>query len=193
MSYTITDKVMREYPWRILLDYVCDYCGDGFSSPKTDPPKYCSHACYLADNKDAFVAGVKLRWKDPNFVKKFQSARKAVGYPDKNRPEAVARRKLRALAKRTIRRCLKRTGAVKNAGSFFLLGYTPKQLQDRIEGLFQPGMSWENYGEWEVDHIRAIATFPLDTPLSVINALSNLQPLWKEDNRRKRDHGWIQV
>lgn len=50
-------------------------------------------------------------------------------------------------------------------------------------------MTWENHGrgkgKWHIDHIRPISSFPLDAPLSVINELKNLQPMWMEENVRK--------
>lgn len=39
-------------------------------------------------------------------------------------------------------------------------------------------MTWNNYGEWHIDHIKPVNSFESDTPQSVVNALSNLQPLW---------------
>jgi len=67
------------------------------------------------------------------------------------------------------------------------LGYTGKQLLDHLQAKFVDGMSWENFGidGWHVDHIRPVSSFPLDTPLTVINALENLQPLWARDNLSK--------
>ena len=46
-------------------------------------------------------------------------------------------------------------------------------------------MSWDNYGEWHIDHIRPVSDFPSETPPYVINSLNNLQPLWKIDNLKK--------
>jgi len=39
-------------------------------------------------------------------------------------------------------------------------------------------MTWGNHGEWHIDHIKPVITFDPATPSSVVNALSNLQPLW---------------
>ena len=48
-------------------------------------------------------------------------------------------------------------------------------------------MSWDNYGEWEIDHIRPLALFDLTDEAQFKEAASfkNLQPLWKKDNREK--------
>ena len=48
-------------------------------------------------------------------------------------------------------------------------------------------MTWDNYGEWHVDHIRPISNFTLidDPEFKECWALSNLQPLWSIDNFSK--------
>lgn len=66
-------------------------------------------------------------------------------------------------------------------------GWTPRQLREHLELQFQQGMTWENRGRtgWHVDHIRHIASFPIGTSMSEVNALSNLRPLWAVDNLRR--------
>jgi hypothetical protein len=39
-------------------------------------------------------------------------------------------------------------------------------------------MTFENYGEWEIDHMTPISKFNLKD-------YKNLQPLWMIDNRKK--------
>lgn len=67
------------------------------------------------------------------------------------------------------------------------MGYTGAQLREHIQAQFQPGMSWENYGEWQVDHIKGRLEYVREgeTRIEVINALSNLQPLWASENVSK--------
>lgn len=48
-------------------------------------------------------------------------------------------------------------------------------------------MSWDNYGEWHIDHIKSISKFGDKTNPRLINALCNLQPLWCSDNLMKSD------
>lgn len=70
-----------------------------------------------------------------------------------------------------------------------IVGYTGEQLITHIENLFKPGMTWENYGGWHLDHIKPRCSFvieSLDSPgLKECWALSNLQPLWAAENLAK--------
>lgn len=75
----------------------------------------------------------------------------------------------------------------KSAKTLELLGCPVSKLKEHLEKQFTPGMSWENYGEWHVDHIRACAKFDLtkETEQRECFNFKNLQPLWKLDNFRK--------
>ncbi len=74
--------------------------------------------------------------------------------------------------------CLRRMGEKKIGRTIDLLGYSAEQLQHHIEKLWSPGMSWENRKEWHIDHIRPLSSFGRNELPSIVNALSNLQPLW---------------
>lgn len=67
------------------------------------------------------------------------------------------------------------------------LGYSYEEFSDHISSKFVVGMGWDNYGDWEIDHIKPVSLFIKEgvTDPKTINALSNLQPLWKLDNRSK--------
>lgn len=66
-----------------------------------------------------------------------------------------------------------------------MLGYSALEFRNHINELLQPGMTWDNYGDWHVDHKKAVTRFHPDTPAHIVNALSNLQPLWASDNISK--------
>ena len=70
-----------------------------------------------------------------------------------------------------------------------LLGCSIPGLRLHIAHQFKPGMSWDNYGEWHVDHIRPCAKFDLSKPEEQRACFhyTNLQPLWKTDNLVKHD------
>ena len=67
------------------------------------------------------------------------------------------------------------------------LGCTIPELIVWLERQFQPGMRWENYGDWHIDHRRPLASFDLADRAQVLVAChwTNLQPLWAVDNLRK--------
>ena len=70
-----------------------------------------------------------------------------------------------------------------------LVGYTAGQLKRHLESLFTDGMSWDNYGEWHIDHKIPIKAFNYTKPehedFKRCWALSNLQPMWAKDNISK--------
>jgi hypothetical protein len=70
-----------------------------------------------------------------------------------------------------------------------LVGYTVDQLKSHLEKQFLPGMSWENYGKWHIDHKIPVAVFNItsfqDIDFHKCWALDNLQPMWKIDNLKK--------
>lgn len=67
------------------------------------------------------------------------------------------------------------------------VSYTAQKLKQRIEFNFRNGMSWDNWGDWHIDHTKPVKRF-LDqgiTDITIINALCNLRPLWAKDNLSK--------
>lgn len=67
-----------------------------------------------------------------------------------------------------------------------LIGCTYQELHAKLEAQFLPGMTWENYGEWHVDHRIPLASASTEIELQRLCHWSNLQPLWAADNLSKR-------
>ena len=71
------------------------------------------------------------------------------------------------------------------------LGCTLGELRLHIEKQFKPGMTWENHGVhgWHTDHKIPLASFDLSDREQFLEAchFSNLQPLWAEENVKKKD------
>ncbi len=88
-----------------------------------------------------------------------------------------------------IYQVLKENNIQKNGHYFEVLGYSPDELIIHLENQFKEGMTWDNYGEWHVDHIKAIASYDIqeigDSEFMECWSLENLQPLWGEENIRK--------
>ena len=89
-----------------------------------------------------------------------------------------------AIVRRMNLRSLKKSGSITK-----ILLYSIEELKHRLESKFKPGMSWENYGQWEIDHIVPDSWFTYtsaeDPEFQKSWDLNNLQPLWREENRRK--------
>jgi len=62
------------------------------------------------------------------------------------------------------------------------LPYTLTDLKEHITNLFTDSMSWENYGEWHLDHKIPQSNFKFtsfeDNDFKECWSLTNLQPLW---------------
>jgi hypothetical protein len=73
--------------------------------------------------------------------------------------------------------------------TFELIGYSPEDLRRHIEKKFKAGMTWENYGQWHIDHIIPMSAFNITSPDDIdfrrCWALKNLQPLWAKENLTK--------
>ena len=67
------------------------------------------------------------------------------------------------------------------------LGCTTAELKEHLEDQFQPGMSWNNYGEWHIDHIKPLNAFNLENRKELLEAChyTNLQPMWGSENISK--------
>lgn len=73
----------------------------------------------------------------------------------------------------------------KNSSTVILLGCTIPELRDHLQKKFQPGMAFENHGEWHIDHIIPLASAKTQEEIERLCHYTNLQPLWASDNIRK--------
>lgn len=82
-------------------------------------------------------------------------------------------------------------GKSKSEHTIKMLGCSIEELKIYLEKQFTIGMSWDNYGKrgWHIDHIIPCASFDLTDPEQQRKCFhySNLQPLWAEDNYKKKD------
>jgi hypothetical protein len=80
---------------------------------------------------------------------------------------------------------LKLKNISKNNKTFGIVGCTPELLKEHLEQKFKDNMSWENYGEWHIDHIIPLSSAKTDDEVYKLCHYTNLQPLWAKDNLRK--------
>ena len=100
--------------------------------------------------------------------------------------------KLRITVSERIRQALKYhlAGTYKKKDSTIeLLGCSIDELKTHLQNQFKEGMTWQNHGEWHIDHIIPCAAFDLSKKQDCLKCFNykNLQPLWAHENLSKSD------
>jgi hypothetical protein len=108
---------------------------------------------------------------------------------DANRKLTPAQRRINHAMSRDIRRSLQ---GMKNKRHWeTIVGYPLTDLMQTLEKEFRQGMTWNNYGKWHLDHMIPLARFVFhsvdDSEFKKAWSLDNLQPLWADENFKKRD------
>jgi hypothetical protein len=110
----------------------------------------------------------------------------AMHHRRKNDPYYRAIRVVRDSANRAVKHVAAATaGRILKPRSFELLGTDVESFKTHIESQFADGMSWENHGEWHIDHIVPLASGKTPEDIWKLCHYTNLQPLWAADNIRK--------
>lgn len=76
-------------------------------------------------------------------------------------------------------------GYTKSTRTLDMVGCSWDEFAQHIASKFVPGMTFENYGEWHIDHIIPLASAASEADVIRLSHYKNLQPLWAADNRRK--------
>jgi hypothetical protein len=92
-------------------------------------------------------------------------------------------------AKKNIRRRLLAALYRKNWTKKFTfgeyIGCNAEEYIKHFESKFTEGMTWENQGEWHIDHIIPLSSAKTEEELYKLCHYTNLQPLWALDNIKK--------
>lgn len=189
---------------RMTIDGRCIGCGEMRRLAKTDEDRAEASERskkYHAENREVVL--IKMRIRNARYYQankekvkaqtmKYQSEN--AGSRTKYKKEWAKQKaktdpafKMTLVARRMLQRALGVSGQKKYKRTFDHLGYTSEQLVARLESQFLDGMSWDNYGEWHIDHIKPLSVMAksgIYDP-AVLNALDNLSPLWAADNMAK--------
>ena len=204
---SVAKKKAKDPEWNLvpLIKCTCLICKSTFTN--RGKVKFCSKACSKVN---------KQRYKD-NILKRLREAtienmkeitcivcgktkltfhshtkycnRKCRRKHEQSQPQYIIRRRIG----NGLRRSLHNRGRkiAKNDATFNILPYTKEELISHFESYFtgKNGYSWDNIGDWHIDHIRPIASFNYTTTecedFKKCWALNNLQPLWAKDNLSK--------
>lgn len=66
-----------------------------------------------------------------------------------------------------------------------ILGCSYEEFKSYIESKFIDGMSWDNYGDWHLDHKIPISWAKNECDVYTLNHHTNFQPMWAFDNMSK--------
>lgn len=171
-----------------------------------------SRAKYRAENKDKISARSKERYLvhsekyKADAKRRYKEDKKKIlsrneKWHAKNRDymrsyarEYMLRRKradlefrLKTVIRNILSRSLRAGRKARTDRSHIMLGYSAADLRSHIQSIMAPGMTWENYGQWHIDHIRPLSSFDLSKieQIRAANSLHNLQPMWAKDNLKK--------
>ncbi len=86
-----------------------------------------------------------------------------------------------------IRRRIRKFIINKIGNTTDILGCSYDEVRVHISNNFKEGMSWDNYGEWHIDHIKPLALAHTEEETYDLCHYTNLQPLWAIENLKK---GW---
>jgi len=136
------------------------------------------------DNRDR-LNDYHQKWREKNIDKHREYKRKY----EKHRKDTDPIYKLISNFRTAIYQVLKENNVDKNGHYFEVLKYTPEELINHLEKQFTDGMTWDNYGQWHVDHVMPISVHDIqeigDDEFMRCWSLSNLQPMWGDENIRK--------
>jgi hypothetical protein len=154
------------------------------SKPETKKRKSENHKKWQKNNRD-HLNDYHQKWREKNIDKHRENKRNY----EKTRKANDPLYKLISNFRTAIYQVLKENRVDKNQSYFDVLQYTPEQLIVHLEKQFTEGITWENYGEWHVDHKQPISSFNIqemgDSEFMKCWSLENLQPMWGEENIRK--------
>lgn len=155
--------------------------------------EYCKK--WREDNKQ-HLKEYLLKWSmnNPDKVKEHRK-----NFYSKNRKSVNEYRKIYASKRRSedpifklignlrnlIKNSLIKQGYSKNSHTFDIVGISYNEFYEYMESRFVDGMSWSNYGEWQIDHIVPISSAKTEKDALDLCNYKNLQPLWKIDNQVK--------
>lgn len=135
---------------------------------------------YGQKNKEKKSEYDKL-YREKNRLKKNEYIRE---YRKQRRQEDPTFRLIESVRAR-LRLFYKRENIDKKSKTFDVVGLTPEKLNDYLSEKFKEGMSWDNYGEWHIDHIIPLSSANTQEEVLRLCHYTNLQPLWAKENLQK--------
>ena len=143
---------------------------------------------YIKNREARVLYYRKYREKNQEVIKKSRHTEEFKEYQNsymrwKRRTDPLFR--LSSRIRSRVIRSIKAQGFKKTSLTSQILGCDWETLKLHLERQFQEGMSWENIGQWHIDHVHPLAQAKTEEELLALCHYSNLQPLWATDNFSK--------
>jgi hypothetical protein len=121
---------------------------------------------------------------DPSYREKFyQKRRDKEKRKNTRNPLYRFRKQMSSMMRRDIKR-----GYKDNTLAHRILGADWVSVRAHIESQFVDGMSWENFGQWHMDHIIPLSLAKTEEEVIKLHHYKNIQPLWGEENLKKSNN-----
>lgn len=150
---------------------------------------------YYKKNKNVDIERkrkISKEWKDKNKVKIAAQAKEyAKDYKVRRNKLERERRKTDPMyrlivnSRRRVRYLLNNKSSTKNKSTEKIIGCSYSEYKKHLEKGFTEGMTWDNYGEWHIDHIIPLSSAKTESEIYNLLNYKNTQPLWAMDNLKK--------
>lgn len=144
----------------------------------------CSNGCVRYYEQDEFVCS----GREKEYMKEYHAKNK-----EKRREQHKKRMqddevyKFKVKVRKFISQSFKRRKESKMMHTEEVLGCSFEEFMNHLCSLFREGMTIDNYGEWQIDHIIPLSTAQTKEDVIRLCHYTNLQPLWAKENREKGD------
>ena len=133
--------------------------------------------------KEYYLNNLEKRKKYLESTKQERNLKRNIS--EKKRRNSDSLFKLKIYVRNRIGFYLKKNTVTKINNTFKIVGCSPQELKIYLEQKFIYGMSWNNQGEWHIDHIMPLSSAKTEEDLYKLCHFTNLQPMWAIDNIKK--------
>ena len=141
-----------------------------------------SNKQYYEANKEK-VAQSQKQYREANKDKVAQSNKQYM----RNRRMEDPLFKFKDGIRNLIGNAIRKKGFSKTSSTFDILDAPQEVVRSHLESQFTEGMSWDNRGDWHIDHFIPVSYAKNDEEVLILNHYRNLQPLWATQNLTKSD------
>ena len=137
-------------------------------------------SAWRKNNPDKFYLYSKNYWARNPDKKKEKIKREYIARRSCPRRKFI--QQVRNLINNSISKKFVKSNATEN-----ILGCSISEFRLYIESLFKNGMTWENHGQWHLDHVIPLSVAKTIDQVNYLNHYANLRPLWAKENLAKKD------